>query len=1077
MIDDSAAWTAYHGRRVTVRAPVGSFAASRAPELVGTLDRASIELERLLRLAQDTADMSVEVLLIDPMPKGARLPSASPAPGDPDRLSELRIVYVVGPEASPGRLLKVIVRRLLMARLGGQTIAAEVVLRGIEGLVAARANAGPPRTEADAWVQARLTDRTSGPVTAARVPARSTDRTQPPCQLAVIRPDYTQIIELAGQRYVIGRDDDADLVLADPQISRRHATLSRDGGSLLIEDVGSRNGIAVNGQPVLEARLIDGDRISLGTFELLVLSGASPDDEGHDGLPATSFVAYLLDEHGADAVRRCLMTMDPARADAAVISAFNYPLGVLEEMWLAKLRRQSATGAQVRSFLSQLVPWLKPYRAKLIAITILLLLSTANTLALPLGFRYLIDNILPSHDIKSLILFTAVLAGVFLAANVIALVRVYLSSRLSERIGADLQERMFAHVMSLSQQFFTRSATGDLMARFTRDLTVVQQAMISLASGPLVLVISAIAAYVTLLVLNVWLALLVVSVVPVYVLAHVFLNGRLRTLSYQRQQRAAEMVSLLQEAIGAQDMVKAYNAQSELCSAYRARVRRMLGSAYRLAMTGAGMQSSVGLMATLAQLEIICLGGLLAFEGHLSLGTLLASMSLAPSVTQPINQLSQTAQSAQSAAGSMARIRELLEEPPEAQAGEPGVELGAPRDAITLENVTLSYGRGRPAVDGLSLRIGVGEQVAFVGATGAGKSSVLSLLLRFWDPVSGRVLIDGTDIRGVSLDSLRSQFGVILQDTFIFNTTVRANIAIGRPDATDREIAHAAEMAQLGEFVRELPAGYATVLGDRGVRMSGGQRQRLAIARALVRNPPVLILDEATSALDAATEAELLRGLTRASEGRTTLTITHRLTSVTGADRIFVMAHGQLVEEGTHRALLSANGTYRRLWDEQMGIAGVEMLPAVDAPAVEALARVPLLAEVPEPILEELARACTRQSYAPQAVITDTEDTTAGLIVILDGEVTLGSDGVQRTYGPGDFLFELALIRTEIPPAPLRAQTAVQLLVLTRAAFRAAANRHEQLQEAIGEQLVRRQSALASALSASEVHDRRALGL
>ena len=709
-----------------------------------------------------------------------------------------------------------------------------------------------------------------------------------------------------------------------------------------------------------------------------------------------------------------------------------------------------------------------------------MLLATVNTLALPLGFRYLVDHVLPAGKVRDLVLFTFVMGALFLVGTAIALRRAYLASRLSERIGVELQEQMFVHMQQMSHGFFTRIRGGDLMSRFTRDLIVVQQALVLLASGGIALIISALAAFVTLAILNLYIALLVASVLPMYVIAHMLLHNRFRRLSYERQQQAGETAAVLQETMTAHDLIKAYGGEQRTLDAYRVRLLRQLDTAYRLVMTGAGLQASVGLMAAVAQIEVLCLGGYLVMKGHLSLGTLLAAISLAPSVLQPVSQLSQTTQNAQAAAGSMTRIRELLDQPPDIVDRPEAVEVDNLTTGIALEAATLSYGLGRPSLDSVSLSIPAGTHAAFVGPSGAGKTSVLNLLLRFWDPTSGRVRFDGYDLRDVTLDSLRRQFGVILQETFIFNTTVRANIAFGRPDATDEQIVAAASAAQLHEFVLSLPAGYETVLGDRGVRMSGGQRQRLAIARALLRDPAVLILDEATSALDAGTEADVRRSLAEAGRGRTVVSISHRLTSVVAADRIFVLAAGRLVEQGTHDQLLAARGLYRRLWDEQHGNApgGVQATAWGGPDPAGSLAAVPLLTDAPPEALQALGRVAMQENYGAGTEVGVPGQPMGRLLVVLDGELELlrddgdGESGPSaRRFGPGDFIGELALLSEQRYEATLRAATPLRLLALARADFLGVAEQHPELQRAVLRQLTRRRAVLASAVQASGVHD------
>jgi ABC-type multidrug transport system fused ATPase/permease subunit len=364
-------------------------------------------------------------------------------------------------------------------------------------------------------------------------------------------------------------------------------------------------------------------------------------------------------------------------------------------------------------------------------------------------------------------------------------------------------------------------------------------------------------------------------------------------------------------------VVKAFGLERSAVSSYRALLDRILAVTMRLVLIGGLYETSIGLATTLGQLVVLGAGGYLVIEGHLSLGTLVAFLGLLPSLFTPIATLSTVGQTVEQASGALDRVDELLEEPATIGDSPGATVLPAVRQEIRLDDVEFGYEPGRPVLRGLTIAIPAGAHVAIVGPSGCGKSSIINLLLRFFDPQQGRVAFDGHDLRDVTLVSLRSQVGIVFQDTFVFDTTVRENIAVGRASATDAEVVAAARAADLDGYIGALPAGYDTVLGERGVRMSGGQRQRLAIARALIRNPRLLILDEATSALDAQTEAEVLATIDRLAKDRTTISITHRLMSAAKTDRVFVLDHGCLVEQWTHEELLAQQGLYRRLYDEQ----------------------------------------------------------------------------------------------------------------------------------------------------------------
>jgi ATP-binding cassette subfamily B protein len=372
---------------------------------------------------------------------------------------------------------------------------------------------------------------------------------------------------------------------------------------------------------------------------------------------------------------------------------------------------------------------------------------------------------------------------------------------------------------------------------------------------------------------------------------------------------------------------------------------------------------------------------------------------------------------------------------------------------IRLEHVTFGYDPGRPVLNDLSLIIPAGAEIAIVGPSGCGKSTVVNMILRFWDPGAGRVLFDDRDLRDGTVASLRKHIGIVFPETFIFNTSIRENIAIGYPEATDADVERAARTAQLDQFVRTLPAGYDTVLGERGVRMSSGQRQRLAIARALLRDPSVLILDEATSALDPQTESEILDTLATIGRGRTTISIRHRLAAVATADIIFVLDQGRLAEQGRHTELVKAGGLYQRLYEEQMLYlhGGGVVRVGVD---VEHLRVIPLFEHLNTTALEAVAERFMLERYAADEIVVRQGDPGDKLYLISRGELDVlrKQDGQEQrinVLGRGDYFGEMALLTNEPRNATVRTQAPTQLYSLAADDFQALLDRLPDVREAV----------------------------
>jgi ATP-binding cassette subfamily B protein len=440
------------------------------------------------------------------------------------------------------------------------------------------------------------------------------------------------------------------------------------------------------------------------------------------------------------------------------------------------------------------------------------------------------------------------------------------------------------------------------------------------------------------------------------------------------------------------------------------------------------------------QVLILGLGSYLAYRGDISIGSLAAFQALFLSLSYSLSYVTQYVPTLLLAAGGMRRIEELLAEEPQVIETGGASPLDEAAREIAFQDVVFGYDGDQVSLDRVSFRIPHGASVAFVGSSGSGKSTVLSLLMRFYDPRQGRVILNGRELQGISLDSLRASFGVVFQENFLFNTTLRENIRLGRPAASDAEVQAAASDAEIHEFIASLPQGYDTPVGERGGRLSGGERQRIAIARAILRDPPVLVLDEATSALDPATEAALNATLARVGRGRTVVSVTHRLQSVTAADHIFVLDHGRLVEEGSHAELLDQGGAYRRLWEKQSGFEVSDRGDSAHA-TPSRLRRFPILERLEPGLLSELSASFVTERHPGDRLVIQQGDPGDKFYILVRGtvEVLMGAAGGPekrvRVLEDGDHFGEIALLRDTPRTASVRTLCQCIFLTLQREQF------------------------------------------
>ena len=545
----------------------------------------------------------------------------------------------------------------------------------------------------------------------------------------------------------------------------------------------------------------------------------------------------------------------------------------------------------------------------------LLLGWTAAGLVVPLGLKALLDAVFESGNGGLLNRLALGLLGLFAVQAVLGFSGGYLLEWTGERVVADLRRRVYAHIHRLGLRFFADTRTGEIASRLSNDVGKVQTAVTDNLEQALTLSLTLVGSAALMLALNWRLALAIFVVVPPVAFAARYFGGVVRRLSRDIQDRLAETTAVAEEAVGAVRVVQAFGREPHEVGRYGAAVEQLFGAARRRAVVMATFWNSVGLLFMSALVGIFWLGGREVLADRLTAGDLVAFIVYALNVARTVGGASRIYTSFNAAAGATERLFELLDTEAEIRDAPGARALPAPAAGrVTFEHVTFAYSPGRTVLHDVSFDVSPGDTVALVGPSGAGKTTLLHLVPRFYDPEpGGAVRIDGHDIAGATVESVRAATALVAQDVQLFGASVADNIRYGRLEATDDEVEAAARAANAHEFIAELPEGYATPVGERGVKLSGGQRQRVAIARAILKDAPVLLLDEATSALDAESEALVQDALAHLTQGRTTFVIAHRLATVRAADRILVLDAGRIVDEGRHDELVARGGLYARL--------------------------------------------------------------------------------------------------------------------------------------------------------------------
>jgi ATP-binding cassette, subfamily B, bacterial len=593
----------------------------------------------------------------------------------------------------------------------------------------------------------------------------------------------------------------------------------------------------------------------------------------------------------------------------------------------------------------RIVGFARPYRRSIAAFLVTVVLDALTVVITPLLFKVIIDNGVAKAD-TSVVVWTAVaLAAVAVADTIVTLIGRFYSARIGEGLIYDLRTRVFDHVQRMPVAFFTRTQTGSLVSRLNSDVVGAQQAFTSTLSSVVSNVISLVLVLVTMLLLSWQITLISLALLPLFVLPARWVGRRLASITRESMQVNAAMSQTMTERFNVAGalLVKIFGRLGDESNDFSTKAGRVRDIGITSAMYSRIFFSALILVASLATAMVYGLGGILAINGTIQVGTLVALAALLRQLYGPLTSLSNVQVDVMTALVSFERVFEVLDLPPMVADAPNAAELSTSADTVQFEDVVFRYPSAdevslaslesvavldatpsQTVLNGVSFTVESGQMVALVGPSGAGKTTITALAARLYDVTGGAVLVGGQDVRSVTQDSLHAAIGVVTQDAHMFHDTIRANLLYARPAATDAELREAVRAAQIGDLVASLPDGLDTVVGDRGYRLSGGEKQRLAIARLLLKAPRIVVLDEATAHLDSESEAAVQRALATALTGRTSLVIAHRLSTVRDADQILVVDQGRVVERGTHTELLVADGLYADLYRTQFASQSAE---------------------------------------------------------------------------------------------------------------------------------------------------------
>ncbi|HTP00691.1 MAG TPA: ABC transporter ATP-binding protein [Anaerolineales bacterium] len=585
-------------------------------------------------------------------------------------------------------------------------------------------------------------------------------------------------------------------------------------------------------------------------------------------------------------------------------------------------RRPAAVGRiekaeNPRGALSRLLPYLSPFKLGLVFVLAFVILYTVLGLVGPYLMGVAIDKFISTKKVAGLVPISLAMLGAYLLNNLFQAVSGWLMSGISQRALKQVRKDLFTHLQTLPLSFFDRNPAGELMSRLTNDIDAINQAVSQNVTTLLASVLSLVGILIAMFVLNAWLALASVVVVPIMLWFTEFVAHYTRRGFRDLQKSLGGLNGVMEESISGEKVVKAFRRNESVTAAFRAANQETFRAGVYANSYALLLMPLTNVLGNFFVIVLAGLGGWLALQGLVSVGIIATFITYGQNFISPLRQLANLYNSIQAALAGAERVFQIIDTPSELPDAPDAVSLDGVQGDVLFDHVQFGYRPDRVIIKDMTLEARPGQMFALVGPTGAGKTTIINLLTRFYEINGGSIRIDGTDLRDIRRADVRRALGLVLQDTFLFSGTVMENIRYGRLDATDEEVIEAAKMADADHFIRQLPHGYQTNLSERAANLSQGQRQMLAIARAILADPAILILDEATSSVDTRTEVRIQKALLRLMKGRTSFVIAHRLSTIRDADQVVVIDRGEIVETGTHQQLLDKRGFYHHLYVSQ----------------------------------------------------------------------------------------------------------------------------------------------------------------